>query len=268
LTALWIIVFFSMSESKLPTYIVPAFPPICLLMGVLLERKVFNRSLPGALSACKAEPSHPMIGKKQKRTFLEGLTRRAPFELALGIGAAGVAVYVLDPIQFVSLLGIGLPVALLTALAVVAIRFRANQNLAWTSFGLIALMLVLMGAHHLVPAISKTRSVHLAAEKLGATPEFKDAPVVFFGRETYGAGLTLDSTKVFYFEETQNVALIKFLEHNPTAIIVSSDDPMETLRADLPWTIALEECAHDRHLYVSHPNRKVIARERAQHLYR
>ena len=78
----------------------------------------------------------------------------------------------------------------------------------------------------------------------------------------------MDTENVIFFEANQNHSMIKFLERNPTAIIVSSTKPMEKLREDLPWTIVLEECEDKRHLFLSYPNHKAIARERAQNLYR
>jgi len=39
----WCVLFFSLSGCKLPTYILPAFPPLALAMGVLVERPRFFR---------------------------------------------------------------------------------------------------------------------------------------------------------------------------------------------------------------------------------
>jgi 4-amino-4-deoxy-L-arabinose transferase-like glycosyltransferase len=70
LSAVWIIGFFSISESKLPTYILPAFPFVCLLMGTMLEKKIFGAA---------AEASS--IAHQAKTTWLEKIRRRAPFEM-------------------------------------------------------------------------------------------------------------------------------------------------------------------------------------------
>lgn len=45
LAAGWCVFFFSMAGSKLPTYILPAFPPLCLALGVFLARTPWHRSL-------------------------------------------------------------------------------------------------------------------------------------------------------------------------------------------------------------------------------
>ena len=80
LAAVWIIGFFSISESKLPTYIVPSFPLICLLMGGLLDRKLFSRQTDEAI----AQQTRPDGVIPAKLTWLVRTGRRAPFETASG----------------------------------------------------------------------------------------------------------------------------------------------------------------------------------------
>ena len=45
LSGLWCLFFFSLSGSKLPTYILPAFPPLCLALGEFVARSRWDRSL-------------------------------------------------------------------------------------------------------------------------------------------------------------------------------------------------------------------------------
>ena len=128
--------------------------------------------------------------------------------------------------------------------------------------------MVSLTAHRLVPAISTARSIHEAASKLQLSEEFQNAPVVFFGREDYGASMKLNESTITRFDDTQTLSMIEFLNQNPNSIIVSSEDPMETLRRDLSWTIELEECEEGRHLYVSRPNPVVTARNGATTIHR
>ncbi len=44
LSALWCVAFFSISGSKLPTYILPAYPPLCLALGEFVARTRWNKS--------------------------------------------------------------------------------------------------------------------------------------------------------------------------------------------------------------------------------
>jgi len=50
----WCILFFSLAGSKLPTYILPAFPPLCLALGCFVARTRWHRSrvLIGLIAVC------------------------------------------------------------------------------------------------------------------------------------------------------------------------------------------------------------------------
>src|SRR5439155_24868064 len=54
LAGLWCIFFFSLAGSKLPTYILPAFPPLCLALGCFVARTEWHRSrwMIGLVAAC------------------------------------------------------------------------------------------------------------------------------------------------------------------------------------------------------------------------
>jgi hypothetical protein len=54
LAGTWCIFFFSLAGSKLPTYVLPAFPPLCLALGCFVARTEVNRSrwLLGLVAAC------------------------------------------------------------------------------------------------------------------------------------------------------------------------------------------------------------------------
>ncbi len=45
LAGLWCVLFFSVSGSKLPTYILPAFPPLCLALGEFVARSRWDRAI-------------------------------------------------------------------------------------------------------------------------------------------------------------------------------------------------------------------------------
>ena len=263
LSGAWIIAFFSISESKLPTYIVPSFPLICLLMGVLLDQKLFARHVHSVEIASDRNGS-------PKRTWLERIGRRAPIEMLVWCFVTSLAILVFfrSETQALPTTGLAVGALVLLSLALVSITFRSKPKIAWSCAGLIGLMMVTLFTHQLIPAISTHRSIHLAASRIQSSEPFKNAPVVFFGRETYGATLKLAESDITWFDDTQTISMINFLNDNPRSIIVSSKDPMETLRRDLPWTIILEECAEARHLYVSRPNSRVLSHRNGQTTHR
>ncbi|MFK7768030.1 MAG: ArnT family glycosyltransferase [Mariniblastus sp.] len=251
LSAIWIIGFFTIAESKLPTYILPAFPLICLLMGVLVERKILTK---------------PAEGIASKRTFLERLQTKAPQALAFWTVIACVSLIALFELQTVTAIAIVLTIAVTVGLVALSIRKSNRPKIVWSCFAVIGLLLMSVIAHQIIPSVSAERSIHVAAQKIQSEPAYADAPIVFFGRESYGAGLCLDNVKQFRFNQTASV--VEFLRANPSAILIASKDTMKTLRSDLPWTIKLEQCEDARHLYLSRPHQTVIAREQASRLYR
>jgi hypothetical protein len=48
----WCVFFFSLSGSKLPTYILPAFPPLALSLGVFLTARSWDRTRPVKIVTC------------------------------------------------------------------------------------------------------------------------------------------------------------------------------------------------------------------------
>ncbi len=271
LSVVWIIGFFTLAESKLPTYIVPSFPLICLLMGVLVERRILQRGqlIPGqAVAVSDPDAKSPyaesqrsffdgLPGFKSRRSFFDGLTGRAPLELVFWISVGSVALLTMLPSASASLAWMIVSAAIIGTLGFLAVRRRSKPKLAWVCFGLLALFTVDLIVHRIVPAAAEQRSIHSAARQLRNTAGFADAPLVFFGREPYGSTLVHDPDDVKFFQVTQTSKLVEFLSANPTAIIVASDDPMKTLRDDLPWTIRLDQHEEARHLYTSQINTAV-----------
>ena len=252
LASLWIIGFFSISESKLPTYIVPSFPLICLLMGGLLDRKLFSRQTDEAI----AQQARKDGTAPAKLTWLVRTGRRAPFEILFWFTIIGIiSVTLLNssnaPILTTGefLTGLLIMVGLVTASYV----YRQKVKVSWACFAATGLLVVTLSTHRLIPTISIDRSIHHAASQVKNTDEFNSAPIVFFGRETYGSAITLNSDDIVTFYSSEANSLARFIEKNPHTIVVAGENEMNILRHELPWTIEIEEREDARHLYVTRP---------------
>ena len=271
LAAVWILAFFSISQSKLPTYIAPAFPLICLMMGVLLNRKILQSSssivqpTPITNETTILAVSQPV---KRRRTFLERLPRHAPIELLFWIFACSAAILFIFRANVASIPVMILSVLLIVPLGILASRKRSKPKVAWSAFGLLGLFMVVLLSHQLIPALSKARSVQIAASELqSSNQEFANSPVVYFGEKPYGALLTQNLNAIYFdWHDTKN--LVEYLKWNPNSIIVSSKEPMEHLRIELPWTVLITQQEDKRHLYVTRPNEIAIAREQQSQLFR
>ena len=239
LTALWTLLFFSVSESKLPTYILPAFPMICLMMGAMLHRKIFQP----VLNASAKQPT--------QSTFLTRLVPRVPIELVFWCVVCGIASWVFLKSESPNVLLIVAGVIGLTGLAGIAARKSHAPNIAWSIFAILGFCFVYLGTHHLVPSISNARSIQQQAKQIQQTSEFQSAPIVYYGRDAYGSSLLLGQSQVVEFATKEIGPMLKFVSDHPRAIIVSSKDSMELLRSGMPWSVSFEK--NSRHIYLSRP---------------
>jgi dolichol-phosphate mannosyltransferase len=232
LSAAWIIGFFSLSQSKLPTYILPACPLICLMAGWVVDSVVFGRE------------------------------SRLPHWLKVApVRAGGLIIGLIVLIQLVLLFWFGetrgalvftvvLPAILLLVWRMSS-RIDAMPGVAWSGLAMIAIAFSVYAVDRLAPEVAETRSIQLAAHELRSRPEFEDSKVIFFGREDYGASVRLPKPDLVSFETAEMNAMCEYLYEHPTSIIVSSDKVIENLRVALDWHIELSKIAGNRHLYVS-----------------
>ena len=252
LTSLWIIGFFSLSESKLPTYIVPSFPLICLLMGGLLDRKLFSRQTDEAI----AQQTRQDGTAPAKLTWLVRTGRRAPFEILFWFTIIGIISVTLLNSSNAPILTTGeflTGLLIMTGLVTASYVYRQKVKVSWACFAATGLLVVTLSTHRLIPTISIDRSIHYAANQVKNTDEFNSAPIVFFGRETYGSAITLNSDDIVTFYSSEANSLARFIEKNPHTIVVAGENEMNILRHELPWTIEIEEREDARHLYVTRP---------------
>ena len=158
LSIIWCVGFFSISSGKLPTYIVPCFPAIALLIGHYLQcthspfaigerlRKVQQLFGQGALYLALAGVAFPTV------MWQLGLESKA---FAAGHTAVWIGV----------------------ALVVVLIRNRLAPKMIWGGFCLMAFAATLEATHHLFPAWAVQRSVLIPDSLLAGEMEDPSRPV-------------------------------------------------------------------------------------------
>ena len=231
IAVLWIFAFFTLSSTKLPTYVLPAFPLLCLLMGSMVDQQLF-------------------AVRNQRRTVLQMLVRRAPLELpAWSLLAAVIGVVWFDcswtiaaAIVVVSLLG---SVAMLTAAKQKLLRRRQRRF----GYGLacVGCVLVLTVTQQIMPSLAKQRS-DLLATKILNQDIGDNATIVFFGRDVHAVEMAL-GREVVYFDKTETQAAADFLSKNPAALLVASQEPLDDLREQIESCVAIEKAELGRHVY-------------------
>lgn len=229
-------------------------------MGVVLEKKIFSTVSSGWQSLRESGIV--------KQPFLERIPHRNVRELLFCILAILVVCRLFLGANYLDWWMLAASGLALIATAYFSFRVAKRPVVQWYCAGLISFCFVIVGVNQLAPQIAHVRSNHAAAKLLLTEPGLKDAPVVFFGRENYGAAMTLPKDKVYFYESEEADEVCVFLEEHPNSIIISSKKPMKNLRRMLSWTIWLDRLEAGRHLYQSRPNPELIAREPADTLIR
>lgn len=233
LSAAWIFLFFTLSSTKLPTYVLPAFPLICLLMGAMVEQWVF-------------------VTPAKRNSLLQQLVRRAPVEMpiwgmvfaAVGYFVLGVSLFQAMVIVVLALLG-----GCMVQLSCLVEGPRRRRRLAWWSIAGVALLLSITTGHWYVPLIANQRSDLAAVENLTDERGW-ESPIVFVGRDPHAAKQSLGQA-VVYFDKNQIEEAAEFLRENTASVLVVSDDRVRQLAAVTGDSIDFQKMPLGRHVYVS-----------------
>jgi len=219
LSTIWIVGFFSLSQCKLPAYVLPAFPMIALLIGSVLDTDLSRVST------------------------TRGRLERLPKRIAIGICilscvAAGLSLH-FGSRDLVDKLFAGTIVLISVALAVqFPLKRSTSRKKSWLATAAICMLFVLSGVNHLVPSIAKDRSILHAI----ATDGSNDSnPVVYFGRDSFAAGIYLPNRPVVQFDEESLSQLEDFLQENPEASLVTSDENMAKVKESFGSNASLEK---------------------------
>ena len=231
IAVLWIFAFFTLSSTKLPTYVLPAFPLLCLLMGSMVDQKL-------------------LTAVNQRRSFLQKLARRAPLELpAWSLAAVAVGVIWFDcswPIAAMVVVASLLGSAAMLLSAKQDIPRRRQRRFGY-GVACVACVLVVTITQQMLPSIATQRSDLLAAKMLNQEVG-SDATIVFFGRDVHAVEMAL-GRKVVHFDKTEAQAAADFLSQTPKALLVASDLPMEDLKMQIEHRVAVEKADRGRHVY-------------------
>lgn len=238
LAVVWIFAFFTLSDSKLPTYILPAIPLLCLIMGAMLDKTVLQGASTAAL----------------RQSFLPWIPSLANIGLLVTLAILSTLIVVQWPEEissaFVSSAGF------LVSLVVVIIRpgTQRNATFTWISTAALAWLTLFVGLNHLLPAIAAQRSVMMNAATLRNEHADSEAPIVYFGRDDHATSMHLNPESVFHFDEKNLAGVNAFLMQHPSAIIVSADHQLAKLNAHRRRNscreFVFQAAATGRHLYM------------------
>lgn len=266
LIAIWIVGFFSLSDSKLPTYILPAFPAVALLLGfstqycLLAMNPAAGSPAPAAVGVLPASGTGNawwlrMLGKCVQiptlGQWLQSVPRRVAVSLLSALLIFGlVSRWIFQqpgiPWTLLVLGGIG---TLITGLVWLD-RAQPRRRLAGTL--ILAALFVATIVSQILPGLSQYRSIRQAAAALHRQPELNRLPILFFGHEDYGMTLALPEQETVSFDDVHIVHTLKFLSNHPRCLIVSDIDSIEILRCNLATRWEISSIKGARHVYLCH----------------
>ena len=231
---LWVIGFFSLSQAKLPTYILPCIPTLCLLMGRTLDLG---------------------LGQQRDSASIQDKLLALPRTIAISVlivltASVGISIALFPTDEQTSLVVAG--IAITACLVSLSATLRKSSSLA-ASFvpAIFAGAIFLFVCNGLIlPLASDARSSQHAIKRLAGNPEFRDATVVYFGRPPRGTFFSIPDVEIKYFSDECRLKAVQFLASHPDSIVIASKDDVETLRREMNHTVAFDRQAGHRKVFI------------------
>jgi 4-amino-4-deoxy-L-arabinose transferase-like glycosyltransferase len=243
LAAGWVVLFFSLSSSKLPTYILPAIPFLCLSLGRVLD---FVLSPAAATSAALSSG------------FWNWMQRHFPRKAAVAVAAIGVGGVVWDEALGRDTIG-GETLNAVYALtcigfAVLALLHRLPKGTAgWSLVAAAALIATTGGFNDLYPELAEHRSRLLKARPdLASARQLSsrsNAPVVLYGTLSESASFYLDDSGLQKYSRDQSAGLIDLAKRHPRVFVLTIPSNAASLQEALPPKCQLIHLPGGRYLY-------------------
>jgi dolichol-phosphate mannosyltransferase len=239
----WILFFFSLSEAKLPTYILPAFPAVSLLLGSMLRKRLFQQD----------------FVTPQQDWFWQ-VPLHSSRVLFLGVALAILAGFFIQNRQN-DLSEIWLLSLLLVAISLLSFVqiFHDPRLWRWLASAGLGLLLIGIVVEMLVPIISYQRSIYVAAREIKRQPGCDTLPIVFFEHEDYGSDLWFRDQEAIYFDDEDSRQMVRFLKSKQHVLIISRDHDVHELSKNLEWPLAISKVADARHLYFCHDRQEKVS---------
>ncbi len=231
----WIIGFFSLASCKLPTYILPAMPLICLMLGSMIDHTVLKPELANRIT-----------------TYLKPFPQRASLiVLACCLLVALADLLLSADLQLISMIAIGF--CLSAAVSVLALWNRpvASSTWGWGATVALGLATISFTSAQFMSTLAAQRSIHVQSARL--LSENPDRSVIYFGEKSYASSLYLPQQKVAQFDGDQVDQFARYLSQHPAAIVVTSDHTLQSTQAVAAAQWNLIPTGVSEHLYLVGP---------------
>jgi dolichol-phosphate mannosyltransferase len=234
MAGLWPLLFFSISSCKLPTYILPAIPMLCLGIGKMLADTVWTRE--------------PIVFF---RRYSDSVLVFATFLSLLACIVAGVTSSVLGRSNWTDLI-LSVTFVALPVLWFIGYLGSGRQRLqpSWPIALTVALLSGAYGLNFVIAEFADWRSLANHAAQI-QQEQSADAPIVYFGRSSAGATFSIESAPIVHFEQDQLEECLRFVANQPLAIVVTDRSSADDLLAASGANFRIEPSASSRRIFVS-----------------
>jgi dolichol-phosphate mannosyltransferase len=237
LFAAWTFGLFSVSSCKLPPYILPAVPALCLVVGT-------------ALAA--------IVRGGQQQWFLAYVRENSPRDLAIVLCLGSPVLATIDhlllsastPARYSGYLGL---VALgLALLAAQGRRLIAQPKLRWGAVAVYALVVLSFGVKDFTPAVAVQRCKVSPVLQFCSREIAQSTPIVCYSlnQEEDAFAFYFNRQKVSSFQWNQVDGAIAALQGSPQALLFADADNLKMLRVQIPQSLKLIELGRYEHIVV------------------
>lgn len=222
----WIIGFFSLASCKLPTYILPAIPPLCLLMGKMVDATLLRET--GKWILKKISASFPQNAAISSCTFV---VLAALVRLAIS-GAA-------TPNWFdLAVIGMGL-----AGFTVIAFFAFPTDNRKWAATGIVTMLALGYAFNATYPLAMADRSYMCSAAqtlKQWNVEEPQKSPVAFFNNRGDGRQFYLANAETHQFTSETLSELFQLVEDRNRVLLITAPREAEAMQQKLPTGVSMK----------------------------
>lgn len=237
LFAFWTLGLFSLSSCKLPPYILPAVPALCLVVGTSLAA---------------------IFRAEQRHWFLAYVRENSPRDLAIILCLGSPVLATIDhllltastPTRYSGYLGL---VALgLALLAVQGRRLLVGPKLRWGAVAVYALVVLSFGVKDFTPAVAVQRCKVSPVLQFCSREVAQSTPIVCYSlnQEEDAFAFYFNRQQVRSFQWNQVDGAIAALQGSPQALLFADAGNLEMLRAQIPQSLKLFELGRYEHIVV------------------
>ncbi len=198
----WCLLFFSLASCKLPSYILPAFPMLAILVAVYLNYVIFCAD--GEIERLRSYRKMPV-----NSVILLSLTGVGVTWTSWGLGIEELYLSLLES----TLCGVVLAVMLIY-------QRRMSAPVAWACCAAMSFFVLMEVNSELVPKFARSRSPASYSPQVAKLLADRDVAVAIYGREWGSVPFYLAHDDVQHFDTLVDDDWIHFLSAHPRTLIV------------------------------------------------